>query len=118
MSHSETPALDAADARKAAILATIPEAAHAAVKQEAWYQQSQRGGRYSDHLAEAAANYRDGQPFGSPLAQELVSQEEKDDNDDETQRRQAAFERSDPDGYDRNGAFDGFQVTSDADSGL
>jgi hypothetical protein len=24
----------------------------------------------------------------------------------------------DPDGYDRNGAWDGFQVTSDADSGL
>lgn len=25
---------------------------------------------------------------------------------------------SDPDGYDRNGAYDGFGVTSDADSGL
>lgn len=25
---------------------------------------------------------------------------------------------SDPDGYDRNGAWDGFQVTSDAEGGL
>ncbi len=25
---------------------------------------------------------------------------------------------SDPDGYDRNGAYDGFQVTSDAEGGL
>ena len=25
---------------------------------------------------------------------------------------------SDPDGYDRNGAFDGFQVVSDAEGGL
>jgi len=25
---------------------------------------------------------------------------------------------ADPDGYDRNGAYDGFQVTSDAEGGL
>jgi hypothetical protein len=30
--------------------------------------------------------------------------------------RKAAY--SDPDGYDRNGAYDGFQVTSDAEGGL
>lgn len=66
--------IDAVDARKAEILSGVPEGAHAACKQEAWYQQGQRGGRYTGHLAEAVANYLDGSPFGSSLAQSMLAE--------------------------------------------
>jgi hypothetical protein len=66
--------IDAVDARKAEILSRVPEGAHAACKQEAWYQQGQRGGRYTDHLAEAVANYLDSSRFGSPLAQSMLAE--------------------------------------------
>jgi hypothetical protein len=63
-----------------------------------------------------------GQWAGETSPRQAVNNRDDDrdlpDNDDETQRRVAFFERNDPDGYDRNGAFDGFQVTSDADNGL
>ncbi len=42
----------------------------------------------------------------------------EDDSEDEDDEEQLYSEYSDPDGYDRNGAFDGFAVYSDADPGM
>lgn len=65
--------LDRVEARKAEILSRVPETAHQACKQEARYQQNAHGGRYTDHLTEAVANYLDGYPFGSPTARGMLS---------------------------------------------
>jgi hypothetical protein len=58
----------------AKILSRVRVGAHAAVKQEAYFQMNARGGRYSDHLAEAVENYLDGSRFGSPLARAMLDE--------------------------------------------